>query len=323
MTVFDTSRPTVRPAVPPTPLAPHRATAVTLIGKTTQRTTRPTAAPRWAPAAAGIVVGVSRGDDPTGVLAWAAREARTLHAPLVVCHAGQDERADAVLAEAGALARRAVPAGHVRTIRGDGRPLPVLAAAADQAGLVVVGTAAGAGSGTQLVGTIAVRLATEGRSTAVVARPPAQSQSGQGPFPGHVVVGVDGSPASKAALAYAFAHATGHRRPLIAVHVTTGSAADYWLDDSLLDTAVTDDPGAFALLDDEISPFADRFRVRVTSAVHRGRPLAVLSRLSRGADLLVVGMHGRPAGARARLGSTARGVLLDPPTTVAAVRADG
>jgi nucleotide-binding universal stress UspA family protein len=308
VTVFDTSRPAALRSGTPA---------------STTRTQRATAAPRWAPAAAGIVVGVSRGDDPTGVLTWAAREARVLHAPLVVCHAGTDERADAVLAEAGALARRAVPAGHVRTIRGDGRPLPVLAAAADQAGLVVVGTAAGAGSGTQLVGTIAVRLATEGRSAAVVARPPAEALTAtppQGPFAGHVVVGVDGSGPSRAALAYAFAHAAAHRRPLLAVHITTGSAADYWLDDSLLDTAVTDDPGAFALLEEEVVPFSERYRVRATSAVHRGRPLAVLSRLSRGADLLVVGVHGRPASARARLGSTARGVLLDPPTTVAAVR---
>ncbi|SHN47543.1 Nucleotide-binding universal stress protein, UspA family [Cryptosporangium aurantiacum] len=313
MTVFDTSRSSASPMTNPVPLRPRE-----------QVQRRVTGTPRWAPAAAGIVVGVSRGDDPTGVLTWAAREARALHAPLVVCHAGNDERADAVLAEAGALARRAVPAGHVRTVRGDGRPLAVLAAAADQAGIVVVGTAAGAGSGTQLVGTIAVRLATEGRSAAVVARPPASlqpAQPQQGPFPGHVVVGVDGSPASRAALEYAFAHAAGHRRPLVAVYVTTGSAADYWHDDSLLDTVVTDDPGASALVDDEVGPFADRYRVRAASAVHRGRPLAVLSRLSRGADLLVVGVNGRPAGARARLGSTARGVLLDPPTTVAAVRA--
>jgi nucleotide-binding universal stress UspA family protein len=243
---------------------------------------------------------------------------------LVLCHAGADDRADAVLAEAGALARRAVPAGHVRTIRGDGRALPVLAAAADQAGLVVVGTAAGAGSGTQLVGTIAVRLATEGRSAAVVARPPAQAPTAQpqvGPYPGYVVVGVDGSGPSRGALAYAFAHAAAHRRPLVAVHVTTGSAADYWLDDGLLDTSISDDPGASALLAEELAPFAQRYRVRTASTVHRGRPLAVLSRLSRGADLLVVGVHGRPASAKARLGSTARGVLLDPPTTVAAVRA--
>ena len=318
MTVFDTSRPAAPPLRPGASGAVGTATPV--------RASRGLATPRWAPAAAGIVVGVSRGDDPTGVLTWAAREARALHAPLVVCHAGADDRADAVLAEAGALARRAVPAGHVRTIRGDGRPLPVLAAAADQAGLVVVGTAAGAGSGTQLVGTIAVRLATEGRSSAVVARPPVPSpaqaaQPQQGPFAGHVVVGVDGSGPSRAALAYAFAHAAAHRRPLVAVHVTTGSAADYWLDDSLLDTAVSDEPGAVALLEDEVGPFAERYRVRATSTVHRGRPLAVLSRLSRGADLLVVGVHGRPASAKARLGSTARGVLLDPPTTVAAVRA--
>ncbi|MFG1928414.1 universal stress protein [Cryptosporangium sp. NPDC048952] len=307
MTVFDTSRSTA----PTASLRPRE-----------QVQRRVTGTPRWAPAAAGIVVGVSRGDDPTGVLTWAAREARALHAPLVVAHAGNDERADAVLAEAGALARRAVPAGHVRTVRGDGRPLTVLAAAADQAGIVVVGTAAGAGSGTQLVGTIAVRLATEGRSAAVVARPPAGgAQPQQGPFPGHVVVGVDGSPASRAALEYAFAHAAAHRRPLVAVFVTTGSAADYWIDDSLLDTAVTDDPAANALVDEEVSAFADRYRVRATTAVHRGRPLAVLARLSRGADLLVVGVNGRPAGARSRLGSTARGVLLDPPTTVAAVRA--
>ena len=308
MTVFDTSRPAAPPLRPGTPA----------------RTSRGLSTPRWAPAAAGIVVGVSRGDDPTGVLTWAAREARALHAPLVVCHAGSDDRADAVLAEAGALARRVVPAGHVRTVRGDGRPLAVLAAAADEAGLIVVGTAAGAGSGTQLVGTIAVRLATEGRSAAIVARPPAQAptaQPQQGPFPGHVVVGVDGSGPSQAALAYAFAHAAAHRRPLVAVYVTTGSAADYWLDDSLLDTAVSDDPGAYALLEEEVRPFADRYRVRATAIVHRGRPLAALSRLSRGADLLVVGVHGRPANAKARLGSTARGVLLDPPATVAAVRA--
>jgi nucleotide-binding universal stress UspA family protein len=275
---------------------------------------------RWAPASAGIVVGISQDQDPAGVLTWATREARVLHAPLVICHAGKGEQADAVLSRAGALARRGMPAGQVETVRGEGRPITLLASVADQAGIVVLGTDEGVGSGAPLAGTAAVRIASEGRCAAVVARPTVRT--GDGPFPGYVMVGVDGSAHSRAALGYAFAHAAAHRRPLVAVHVTTGFADDFWRDSDLIDSEVTDDRAANALIEHEVRPFAERFRtVRVSRVAHRGRPLPVLSRVSRGAALLAVGVHGRPSSTRSRLGSTARGVLLDPTTTVAAVRA--
>lgn len=286
----------------------------------TTREIRRSSTQRWAPASAGIVVGAGPDDDPAGALAWAAREARVMHAPLVICHAGKGDHADAVLARASAAARRSMPAGQVDTVRGEGRPIALLASVADHAGLVVIGTDDGTGTGSPLAGTAAVRIASEGRCAAVVARPGVRT--GNGPFPGHVMVGVDGSAHSRAALGYAFAHAAAHRRPLVAVHVTTGFADDFWGESELLDSEVTDDPAANALIDHEVRPFAERFRtVRVTRVAHRGRPLPVLSRVSRGAALLAVGVHGRPSTTRSRLGSTARGVLLDPATTVAAVRA--
>ena len=53
-------------------------------------------------------------------------------------------------------------------------------------------------------------------------------------FHGHVVVGVDGSPAAREALGFGFAYAAEHRRPLVAVTVIRHLDNDVWFDDTLL-----------------------------------------------------------------------------------------
>lgn len=130
---------------------------------------------------------------------------------------------------------------------------------------------------------------------------PEQARSERTPDPARVlptvVVGVDGSPASDSALAWAAAEAVDHGARVVLVRVEEGLGdlpvpTDTWhrreqelreLAASLRDTH----PG----LDD------------VTSELREGAPGPVLVARAADADLLVVGTHGKGAFSRAVLGS--------------------
>jgi nucleotide-binding universal stress UspA family protein len=122
---------------------------------------------------------------------------------------------------------------------------------------------------------------------------------------GSVVVGIDGSAESRAALRWAGRYAARLGRPLCAVAVWQdqlqfGPAAIFpepefeaeanrWLDRSL------------AELPPELAP------VEVTTRVGRGDPVRVLVDVARDAEVLVLGNHGRGALAGALLGSVTLG----------------
>jgi nucleotide-binding universal stress UspA family protein len=142
-----------------------------------------------------------------------------------------------------------------------------------------------------------------------------------------VVVGIDGSAESRAALRWASRYAARIGGSLCAVAVWEDQvqfgpaavfpepefqvAAGQWLERSL------------AELPDELSPD------EVTTRIGRGDPARVLVDVSRDAELLVLGNHGRGAPSRALLGSVALAcahharcpVVLVP--EVAAARAEG
>ena len=82
-----------------------------------------------------------------------------------------------------------------------------------------------------------------------------------GAFAGHVVVGVDGTPASRAALEFAFEEATLHRRPLVAVFVTDRRTDDFWYDETILSTHFAAEPAALELLATEVEPWFSLFKL--------------------------------------------------------------
>ncbi len=134
---------------------------------------------------------------------------------------------------------------------------------------------------------------------------------------GGVVVGVDGSAASRAAIVWAMRDAALHNRPITLVHVVVpviptaaGSPGQYafpadffrWQEDEaarVLDEAravIADSPH-------EAKPPA------VHAVVHHGGAVATLVDLSKDANMVVVGSRGMGAFSRALLGSVSTGLI--------------
>jgi nucleotide-binding universal stress UspA family protein len=106
---------------------------------------------------------------------------------------------------------------------------------------------------------------------------------------GRVIVGVDGSDNSRAALRWALDHARPDDQ-VVAVNVweigaTTGLEG-VGLDFEQFEAA------ARTTLDDLVGSLDESEAARVTEEVHQGHPGHVLIGLSEGADLLVVGARG-------------------------------
>jgi nucleotide-binding universal stress UspA family protein len=149
-----------------------------------------------------------------------------------------------------------------------------------------------------------------------VIRPP----TGGGPFQGHVVVGVDGSPPGDAALDFAFSAAARQGLPLAAVHVRILSPIDSYVDDQTLELRLEEAVPGRDLLDQAVDPWAAKYpAVAVKRAVHHGSPVDGLRRAAAGSDLLVVGRRGHGGFARLMLGSASQALLLHAPCPVAVV----
>jgi nucleotide-binding universal stress UspA family protein len=96
---------------------------------------------------------------------------------------------------------------------------------------------------------------------------------------------------------------------LVAVHATPRGSGDLWFDEILLETHLTAEPAALALLAEEVEPWHHKYPdVAVKRAVFVGHPLKALLRASNGADLLIVG-RSRQGRDRRLLGSVAHGAI--------------
>ncbi|MGB6453275.1 MAG: universal stress protein [Streptosporangiaceae bacterium] len=124
-----------------------------------------------------------------------------------------------------------------------------------------------------------------------------------------IIVGVDGSPSSKAALAWAVRQAEqtdATVEAVIAWHYPVMVGGVPFAPIGVLDTA---DYGEFAanVLSDTVSEIVDPDGpVKVSSAVREGNAAQVLLDLSDGADLLVVGSRGHGGFTEALLGSVSQ-----------------
>jgi nucleotide-binding universal stress UspA family protein len=199
----------------------------------------------------------------------------------------------------------------------DGFPIPLLVASSRRAGLVVIGDRGLGGFTGLLVGSVAIGLVARAECPVVVVR--GERSSNAGP----VVVGIDGSPISEAALAFAFEAAVTRKVPLVAVHAWT---------DSVLEAAVAPLLDWDAIEADEHRVLAKRLAgwggkypdAEVRRVVVRDRPAHALieQATATAAQLVVVGSHGRGSAAGLVLGSVSHAVLHHSPCPVAVVRAD-
>jgi len=163
-----------------------------------------------------VVVGIDGSPSSEGALDWGIAEAQARHLPLLVVHA-LPALADSATKQARRMvdeaAQRAGDAGvDVDTRLTTNAPAPALLAAADDAAVVVVGARGVEGFHRMQLGSVAAALAWYAPCPVVVTREPENAGVGD-----RVVVGVDGSGGSRAAVEYAFQQAWMRRLSLVAV----------------------------------------------------------------------------------------------------------
>jgi nucleotide-binding universal stress UspA family protein len=280
-----------------------------------------------------VVVGIDGSESALRAVRWAAAEASRRRVPLRVVTAFEwthDHRVGEIglgksyrdimldqarrfLAEAVEVAERAADGLAVEQQLIVGLPIPVLTAESTRAQLVVIGDR-GLGGGTgMMLGSVAIALAGHAESPVVVVRGDDEDPDPSAP----VVVGVDGSPVSEPAVAFAYEAAAARGVPLVAVHT--------W-------PALLVDPLAARVLDfdaieaDErrvLAGWTEKYPdVRVQRVVLRDRAANALVEQSRSAQLIVVGSRGRGGFAGLLLGSVSHAVLHRAHCPVAVIRPD-
>lgn len=260
----------------------------------------------------GVLVGVDGSPAAASALRFAAQEARVRQQTLTLCHVGRtrvEETTDEVLDDAVLRAARIARQVPVRARSERGHPGEVLTALAAGAELTVVGSRGRGGFTGLVLGSVGLHVALRAPAPVVVVRPsPAARRAG--PFAGHVVVGVDGSPASSAALQFGFAEADRRGCGLAAVHVHYLPPEDTYVDDRTLELHEEERTPGRDLLDEVVDPLAVRYpRVPVKRALHRAPAAAGLLRAAVGCTLLVVGRTGRGAAARLLFGSVSHAMI--------------
>lgn len=283
-----------------------------------------------------VVAGIDGSDSALGAARWAA-EVATKHAlPLTLLHAvpklewhfaGADSATeldrsadgDAVLAAAETAVRATYPDLTIDTAAVKGAVATALADASESARLVVIG----AGADHRALGGHAVRLAHRTTSPVVVWRHPVAKRTGK-PLP--VIVGIDESDASNRALAEAFDIASALHAPLTVVHMWEIGAAvgmgdlggEGSMDWQLLDVLQSRQRQR---LDELIAPFARKYRnAHVTEIFKDISPAKGLTELSREAQLVIVGSHGRGKLADTILGSVSQNLIHHAECPVLVVR---
>ncbi|MGC5022999.1 universal stress protein [Micromonospora sp. DT47] len=262
-------------------------------------------------AGAPVVAGIGPTEQAMAVVREAAREAAAHGRDLTLLHAfnweaafaapsvaGPRAEADALIARAAALANQLEPALPVRGEIVEGAPVAALARHSESAFLVAIGDGGMAGCGNCVpADSPAVQLAARAGCPVLVVRP-------EPPPPGPVLVGVDGSASSRAALGFAFDCAARRQARILAVRVVEPGRPDDG--DELLAEAVAR---------------AGRPHPSVAAECHtvRGDPGTVLIEQSRSAQIALVGARGDEPW-RGMLGAVSQSLLYHSPAPIIVVR---
>lgn len=285
--------------------------------------------------AAGIVVGVDGSQEASAAVRWAAHEALAFGTSVTLSYAVaptavtwpmvplqdtiadcQRQNAEEALAHAGAeVASIAAASGgdiEVRTEVRYSSPVPALIDAGRDARMIVVGNRGMGAWGRMLLGSVSTGLLHHAHGAVTVVR----TRDGRLPDPSApIVVGIDGSPASEAATAVAFEHAARRRAGLLAVHVWNDSGGlplqgQEWRDHK---------QRAEEVLAERLAGWQEQYPdVAIRRHVEFDEPARRLIEMSRAAQLLVVGSHGRGGFTGMVLGSVSSTVAqqADIPVTV-------
>ncbi len=281
-----------------------------------------------------IVVGFDGSETSSRAATWAADEARSQGRGLTLVHAilppvttgGLGVGLPPSLDLIEQLERQAkdqldeyagtFPDLDVRTLVSVGAPSAVMLEASESADLVVVGSRGRGGFTGLLLGSVGGQVAAHAACPVAVIRGAAPEGASR------VVVGIDGSPAAEAALAFAFQEASRRGWSLIAIHAWDVPAYDLLI--------VPNGPVPVPLADvadDEVRLAAEvlaGFRadypdVDVEERLVRSPAVQALVEASSDAAMVVVGTHGHGPAMGALLGSVSNGLLHKSPVPVVVV----
>ena len=272
-----------------------------------------------------VVAGVDGSTSASDAVRWAAKEAGRRNTGLVIMHscmvvpvhaphvAGSSEAyTDAVfdhgrqlLADAAAVAKEAAPEVEVSTelTSGSAAEQPVGRSASAQ--LVVLGSRGLGGFTGVLVGSVAVAVTTHAHCPTVVVRDTVHDPDAP------IVVGLDGSPASDAALAFAFETAALRG---VAVHAVRTwwdiTAETAWQRGLTATNLASIEAVEQRLLTEQLAASASAYPdVPVHQALTCDRPAHTLVEQSAKAQLVVVGTRGRGGFRGLLLGSTSQSLI--------------
>ena len=195
-------------------------------------------------------------------------------------------------------------------------PSGLLLAASDTAEMIVLGSRGRGGFADLLLGSVGTQVSSHANCPVVVMRADARAGAHE------IVVGIDGSPHSLAALAFAFNEASRRGWDLIAVHAWDVPAYDLIVS--------PDGPIPFPLenvADEEIRLAAEVLSgyrneypdVRVSENLVRSPAVQALLDASTNAAMIVVGTRGRNVAIGALLGSVSNGILHKAKVPIAVV----
>ena len=297
------------------------------------------------PSANLVVVGVDGSEGAGAAVEWAAREASRRHAGLHLVSAYPTARPGHVTGVADILPGlthqdeltelqrrlrseliRAHPGLAVTGVVAREEPIPLLLRESAHALLLVVATRGAGRLSHVALGSVAFGVTAQAHVPVVVVRPGTDHADPAEP----VVVGVDGSPVSEKALAFAFEAACVRGAPLLAVHAWESDRAFDPVPDPLLAPVCAPSVGLADLeqvervvLAQRLAGWRERYPdLAVQTALFTERPAEVLERLSKKAQLVVVGSRGRNRLTGALLGSTSQHLIVHGGSPVAVVRPD-
>ncbi|WP_432843133.1 universal stress protein [Dactylosporangium sp. CA-092794] len=266
--------------------------------------------------AAQIVAGYDGSLEARTAVDWAAAEAARTSAPLLIVYAYQfawpsspsvagpgpiaveaGERAEHIIDEVVEHVRKGWPGLAVTGTSVHAAPASALLDLAGHARLLVVGNRGAGGVANLLLGSVSQQVATHARVPVAVIR--GQATATRGP----VVVGVDGSPSTDAALALAFDLAATRGTGLVAIRAFTPPSP-------VLVPLQTVEAAEHEALDAALTGWPEKYPgVALHARPVPGRPARVLIGASHAAQLIVVGSRGHGGFAGLLLGSVGQQLM--------------
>ncbi|QCB29412.1 universal stress protein [Corynebacterium endometrii] len=223
--------------------------------------------------------------------------------------------------EARALAHEVAPEIKIGHTVAEGSPIDMLLEMSHDVTMIVMGSRGMGGLSGMVMGSVSASVVSHANCPVVVVRE--DNAVTESTKYGPVVVGVDGSEVSQKATEYAFAEAEARGAELIAIHT--------WMDMQVqaslagLSAAQAEwsevEREQGELLNERLAPLVEKYPdVKVKKLIARDRPVRALSDAAEGAQLLVVGSHGRGGFKGMLLGSTSRALLQAAPCPMMVVR---